>query len=272
MRKRRWTKEEEDFLRRYYATVPARNIGVLLGRSKKSVIHKARGLGLLAVSRPLSYPRKIKEYLPSPDLAYIIGAVKGDGWITLHRQKSGETHYSLAYIVGLVTKDYEFAEQFRKSICNVTGRMPKIMLLCQHRSSANPNGEIFRVVISDKSLFHLLSRPFEELKRYIEPYPTYFLRGFFDAEGSAWTVKRRNRSSEEFVVKFCNTDKGLLEYVRELLIRLKIYPAPKMFGTMGNLGVNRKKCYNLVIYRKNSVKRFMEVVGSSISRKRLVIS
>ncbi|GAI33956.1 unnamed protein product, partial [marine sediment metagenome] len=36
-----------------------------------------------------------------------------------------------------------------------------------------------------KSLFMILKKPITELEDYIEAYPTDFLRGFFDADGSA---------------------------------------------------------------------------------------
>jgi intein-encoded DNA endonuclease-like protein len=267
-----WTEFETEYLKEHYVDTPSKEITIKLNRSPKAIRNKAITLGLHAVKRNHSFPKRIRTFSPSSELSYVIGAVMGDGSIIHERNRK-------RYFIDLRVNDFEFIQQFRDLLSCVLGRGVNIGTL---------DGSVkFRVQVSDKSLHCFLSKPFDELKPYIEVHPADFLRGFFDSEGSAWIVKRKNaekknvsksgkvliaeRRSVEPVVKFCNTDLELLGYVRGLLIGLGIFPAPKFFKTKGNLGKDPKDCYSFHIYRKDSVKRFMEVVGSSIPRKRLIL-
>jgi len=213
--------------------------------------------------------RIVKDYPYSSDLSYLIGAVLGDGYVYYYLQKKPKK--SPHFYVGLSAKDFEFISAVKLAIEHVVVKSIKINELRQHKSTLWPNNKIFRILISNKSLFYLLKKPLDELKPYIEAFPRDFLRGFFDAEGSAWIVDRKTniRDYVEPVVKYCNTDKELMDYVRYLLVSLDIHPAPKMFVTKGNLCEDPKPCYNLHIYRLDSVRRFMDIIGSSIGRKML---
>jgi intein-encoded DNA endonuclease-like protein len=278
--KRIWAEKEENFLRDSWVEVCSKEIASHLNRSPKAVRNKASRMGMHALKRCYTHPKPVKEYTPSPSLAYLIGAIKGDGCVFRYIRK--KPTIKVFYWIEFTTGDCEFASQVRQAVGEVIGRYPKVQTVFQHHTSASAGKKIFRLLFCDKSLYALLSQSIDNLRLYIEAYPADFLRGFFDAEGSAWIVHRRNtkkmvfrngethfvnRYSREYVVKFCNTDKHLLEYVRELLIKLRIFPAPEMFGTIGNLGKKRKICYNLHIYRKDSIRRFMRLVGSSIPRK-----
>ena len=55
----RWSEEEIEFLRKYYGKIPAWKIGLILGRSRSSVRHKARSLGLKASLGP--YPKFLRS-------------------------------------------------------------------------------------------------------------------------------------------------------------------------------------------------------------------
>lgn len=275
--KPRWTSREILFLKATYPNSVSNQVAKSINRSPKAIRNKASALGLRALERCHSFPRPVKSFPLSCELAYLIGAILGDGNLCSYRRR----HY-----ISLSAIDLDFVQEVRACISHVTGKFPKIYKVKQS-SPISVYSHLFRVQLSNKSLFVLLKKPLEDLKPFIEPYSTSFLKGFFDAEGSAWTVNRRknikkivktfgivyvNRCSQEAVVKYCNTDKVLLDYVRKLLCSLSIFPAPKMFITKGKLSENPKACYNLHIYRKASIKRFMNIVGTSISRKRLVLN
>jgi len=266
--KRRWSDADVSFLTDNYGKVYSRFIAEKLGRSIGATQSKARSIGLNALDL-FGLDRIVKDYTYSSDLSYLIGAILGDGYVHYYLQKKPKK--SPHYYVKLSAKDFEFVSAVREAIGKVVGRYNKIQKLRQHKKSIWAGNRIFRVQVSDKSLFYLLKKSLDDLKPYIEAFPCDFLRGFFDAEGSAWIVDRKTRARNyvEPVVKYCNTDKELMDYVRELLVSLDIHPAPKMFVTKGNLCEDPKPCYNLHIYRFDSVRRFMDIIGSSISRKML---
>jgi intein-encoded DNA endonuclease-like protein len=278
-----WSEKEESMLKDSWVDVSSKEIAHRLNRSPKAVRNKASRMKLKALKRYYGHPKPIRQYLPSSSLAYLMGAIKGDGCVSCYVRRKSKVR---VYSIQLSTVDYMFAYQVRKSVGEVIGRYPKVQTVFQHHTSASAGKKIFRLGFCDKSLYALLSQPIDNLRSYIEAYPADFLRGFFDAEGSAWAVHRRNtkrmvfrnggvhfvnRNYREYVVKFSNTNKCLLEYISQLLINMGVLPAPKIVETMGNLGSNRKICYNLHIYRKDSVRKFMILIGSSIPRKRLMI-
>lgn len=247
----------------------SRELARRLNRSPKAVRNKASEIGVRALKRSHSFPKEPKRYSPSTDLAYLIGAVKGDGYIFQHRQKRGNCT-NTAYCIRLTAIDSEFVTQVREVMAKLVGRHSKIHSLRQHYTSLSSGSRIFCVQICDKGLYNVLNQPFSKLEAYIKVYPADFLRGFFDAEGSAWI-----RSSKQPVVKYSNTDKKLLGYVRKLLVDLGIFPA-KLYSEHyvyinGQRRQRPKTLYNLLIYRKASIRRFMRLVGSSIPRKRLVV-
>lgn len=265
MLRNHWTEEEVKILEDSYPNSSSKDIAIHLQRTPKSIISKAGRLGIRAQQRCYSFPKAIQTLPISESLSYLIGAIKGDGCTFKHKQMvDGRLHTS--YVISVSMVDFEFAKEVQECFKILLERTPKIYQRNQSKSSTFPFSKILSIRICDKSLHHVLSKSIEELKPYIEAYPAEFLRGFFDAEGSAWKVR-----NGEPVVKYCNTNLALIECVRELLIRLRIKPAPRTFDSKGNLGKAQKTCYNIHIYRKDSVKRFMEIVGSCIPRKRLVV-
>ena len=222
--------------------------------------------------------------LPSPDLSYIIGVVLGDGnldgYKQLHKGKYS-SHLSSRYMIKLRVKDFEFVKAFQQAIEKVTGRSPKIWRMKDGKYSVD---------VSCKPLFLLLKQGLSQLRQYIDLHPEGFIRGFFDSEGSAHrrkpyikrvVIKAKtyfvHDNNSSVVIQFNNTNRELLDLVRYYLIKLGIFPAPKFYeqkpGSVVINGVPSKRiktCYKLCIYRKESTKKFMSIIGTSISRKRLV--
>jgi hypothetical protein len=253
-----WTENDINILKENYPMMPSKEVSLLLRVSAKAVRNKASSLGVVATHRNWSFPHSIRTINPSQNLSYLIGAFKGDGSLCRYRHQ-----YQLSFGV----KDLEFIEAVQKAIEGVTSKVPKIFRI------RNGNFSLYKLVMSNKSLFTVLNQPLTDLKWIIEMYPMDFLKGFFDAEGTAVTSVRHRKSWSwiDYRVSFYNTKKALLDLVRELLIRLDITPAPNYYVTVGNFGKKQKPCYVLSVYKKKSIARFMKLVGSSISRKRLLL-
>lgn len=253
-----WTQNDIKILKENYPMMPSKEVSLLLRVSAKAVRNKASSLGVVATHRNWSFPRPTRTINPSQNLSYLIGAFKGDGSLCRYRH-----HYQLSFGV----KDLEFIEAVQKAIEGVTSKVPKIFRI------RNGNFSLYKLVMSNKDLFTVLNQPLTDLKPIIERYPVDFLKGFFDAEGTAVTSVRHKKSWSwiDYRVSFYNTKKELLDLVRELLIRLSITPAPKNYVTIGNFGKTRQPCYVLSIYKKMSIARFMKLIVSSIPRKRLFV-
>ncbi len=254
-----WTQNDIDILKENYPKMPSKEISLLLGVSAKAVRSKASSLGVVATHRNWSFPHPIKTIDSSPELSYLIGAFKGDG--SIYR-------YASIYGLSFGVKDLEFIQAVQNAIRKVVSKVPKIYKVRNHESM------LYKFLMSNKDLFTVLSQLLIDLKRIIDIYPIDFLRGFFDAEGTAVTQKVHKGlwSWTQYRVSFYNTKKDLLDLVRELLIRLGITPAPRYYVTIGNMGKTQQSCYILSVYRKKSIVRFMRLIVSSIPRKRLLLN
>jgi len=261
VQKRRWTIKEINILKHHYPTHSSKDISKYLDRTAKAIRNKALKLNIKILKRYYGYPIPIKSFDASSNLSYLIGAIKGDGYLYRSRNST--------YIIALVVKDFEFVYAVRESIGYITKKFPKISKRIQKHTMFSAKSELFRTELSNKSLFMLLNKKLENLKPYIEIYPTDFLKGFFDAEGSAWIA-----CNNEPTVKYSNTDENLILYVKKLLVSLGIVPSPKIIKECwvyikGIKILRPKPLYSIYIHRKKSVRKFMQIIGSSIPRKRL---
>jgi len=193
---------------------------------------------------------------PSEELAYVIGAVLGDGCVSNPRKND--------YIILLQVKDLEFAEEFGRCIGHVLGRNPP-------KPRPVKNGT-FAVQVCSRTLYELLKKPIDidRIRQYVEHCIRCicaFLRGFFDSEGTVCGCGK---------IRVHNTDESLLEYVKELLYRLGIKTTgPTLYSKAGTPIKNhktgktyftRKHRHYLYICTESRL-RFYELIGFTIKRK-----
>ncbi len=193
---------------------------------------------------------------PSKELAFIIGDVAGDGY-TYVRKKTYD------YVIGLKCKDVEHAMEFTRCLETITGSKPCI-----------GKGKDDRYVVEgcSKTLYELLKKPLdiEKLRQYIEysvETMTAFLRAFLGSEGC---IDKRG------YIRVYNTDLRLLNYVKQLLLKLNIEVTGPHLGTKkgtpiynrkgGRTYYKKKDEYYLYI-RASSTQRFAELIGFTIRKK-----
>ncbi len=198
----------------------------------------------------------LDDIKPSKELAFIISDVAGDGYVRI-REKAYD------YVIGLKSKDVEHVMEFARCLEVVTGSKPWI---------GKGKDGLYIVEGRSKTLYELLKKPLdiEKLRYYIEYNQetiTSFLRAFFDSEG--YVDKNGN-------IRVYNTDLVILNYVKELLLKLKIDVTGPHLGTkrgtpfydkkMEKTYYTKKDEYYLYI-RGNSRGRFAELIGFTIKRK-----
>ncbi len=200
----------------------------------------------------------IDHLKPSPELAYVIGVVAGDGWAVKTNARSGE------YRVGARAKDIEFIEEFARCLGKVLGREPP-------RPVPVEDG-LLLVYVRSRALYQLLQKPIDidRIRRFIEhceDCKRSFLRGFYDSEGSV---------DNEGKIRCLNTDTRLLRYVQKLLKLLGIETTgPKISARKGTLLFDkklgeaykkRKNVYYIYVKARDKLK-FYKLVGFTIRRK-----
>ena len=203
-----------------------------------------------------------------PALAYVIGAVLGDGYV----KKEGGYHYAVV----LSVKDYDFALEFGKCAAKALQRNKP------YTPYWDRNLRRWTCRVWSKELYDLLSKPLQlnRLKQYIEcgkRCVAAFIRGFADAEGSV-----AKDEANYGHIRLINTNHEILRYIRELLaekfgILSKIYSRDVL--DRFSIGRNerrykRKKTriYVLHIYRKESIEKFRVNIGFSVRRKMNILT
>jgi intein-encoded DNA endonuclease-like protein len=199
---------------------------------------------------------------PSEELAYVIGAKVGDGYVgKKSRVRKG---YNPVWI-GLKARDREFVEEFARCLAKVLGRK-------QIRPRFRDDVRKYVVEVGSKTLYELLRKlvDLDRLKKYIEHCErcvAAFLRGFADSEGCA--DKNGN-------ITIYNTDQRLLTYIMDLLRRFNIESTGPIIhvrrGTIINYPRTGKKysrnkdCHRLHIRASSNI-NFYRYVGFTITRK-----
>ena len=190
----------------------------------------------------------------SPELAYVIGAIAGDGNLSIHGYN---------YEMLLSVTDRDFAEEFSRCLAKILGK-PNLYKV---RWSENRK----RWIVQGSSIFlhRFLRGGWQRLKRYVEHCyrcRASFLRALFDGEGTI----NRNR------ISIYNTDLRLLLYIRQLLSKFGIEMRnPYVHSLAGSIlkdprtGVfyeRRRDCYAMAIRTAGSL-QFARHIGFSIQRK-----
>jgi len=235
------------------------------------------GLGITTVSRKLGIPKSTLHYWrhklnrpptirwvpkPTPELAYVLGVLQGDGYI----RKKRYWHYNIE----LQTKDIEFAEEFSKAIAKVLDKKFKKPKLEYRKTKSN----LYRVCYYSKAFYiWYKNQTLKTLKKYIEHNKEcvkMFLRGIYDSEGSNYKC---------MYIKLVNSNLELLKYIKYLLerylsirisrIHLACKAGTKSTKKNGEVITTKKNCYAISICKKLYVQRFLREVGFSIARKQL---
>jgi intein-encoded DNA endonuclease-like protein len=208
----------------------------------------------LAIPKRTKYKLVEVKVTPSPELSYILGVLKGDGYI-INDLKRG--HYSVV----LETVSLDFAESF-KSALQKLGFSPHLRL----RKSLNSP-------ISKKRLWHVEahSKPFIDwytrlsdvgLSTIARMFPADFIRGFYESEGTYYRgIDNRWKRLRGWVIPrkqiiIANKTKELIILVKELLDSLRI---PSSVYYVRQLGM-----YRLQASRQKAVDDFLDIIRPCI--------
>lgn len=299
-RKNSWTQEEKTFLRENYklfnkklSELLHKTISSIEGEKHKLKLRWANkriaiccsycGKQFLPASRntrfcslscrdkardktqPLGFCHPVHSILsPSPELSYILGVLKGDGYCYHFQNKKKSDS-----IIALSVNDYEFAQSFAKALCSI-GLNPHTFSLEKYKNQTTK----WRTTCSSREFVSwykdLSTEDIFTMLKMEQRFILEFFRGFYEAEG--WLGKVPTKSY--YFIGVSNTDKILLQKIQEEMGRLGydfrlskgIKPKPAMInGIMANF---TKIVYTLVLHKKAQVIKLLTEIQPAIPRKR----
>ena len=202
------------------------------------------------------------EIKPTAELAWLIGAVLGDGNKCSCVVKGWQGRKYPHYEVRLKSVDYEFVYRFAEYMAKIAERKnPYAISLKQ--------GKYYTTSCQISSVFHFFNQPIEKLKPFIEAYPADFIRGFADSEGSC--VVSEKGKYPEISIKIRNQLLSILEYIGALLKRLGVKHTIGIDAKQGDPAkdntVKNKNVYALRITKQSAIIKYGEQIGFTIRRK-----
>lgn len=241
-----WTEIEEKYLEREYQRLNIHEIMKHLSRSKSSIYNKAYKLEITKKTDP--------NLSPSPVLAYILGVLKGDGWIS-NTKRSGEKKNYYRYFVHLQVADLEFAQEFKESLIRL-GLNP---LLEKYYRKEWRQGFFWRVSAHSKKFVNWYKNlGIENIEKIAEQYPESFVRGFYDSEGCLVKADRRR------YIQFSNTDESTICLVRKLIGKIGFRVSLRAYWRKH---IAKKEYSLFILGGTKESKRFLSKINPSIQRK-----
>ena len=195
---RKWTSEEDSFLRENYLTKNYSDVALALDRSNRAIRLRRIALNLPLKLKRVPVNEHFFDKIETPIQAYLLGLLAGDGWVG----KTSAEGYGLH--LGLKNSDKELVELLRDNLSpqKAIYYCPKQARFCTRLSPRFYNllAKDYGIVSGRKPTYRIpLSIPFALI--------TEFILGYFDADGSLYKTNRGH-----YVWSLC----GSLPLVREV--------------------------------------------------------
>jgi intein-encoded DNA endonuclease-like protein/predicted DNA-binding protein YlxM (UPF0122 family) len=251
----------EHLLRQLYLEekLSQRKIAEKLGLSTVYVSRLLRYYGISCGKEPPNLRRV--DLSPSPELAYVLGAVLGDG--SAFGVKRG-------YAIVLRATDYEFVEFFNENLSKLLKREKPYPVRVIRREGLKPIYEVqgYSKVLST----FILKGSRDQIENVVSKYPREFISGIFDSEGCVHIKWKGNRLEKKVFIS--NSDRGLLELCASILAKLgvegHIYKQAK--GRISFIGkhlvITKKDCHRLQFRSKKAITLFAKKIEIHVKRKR----
>jgi len=250
-----WSPEEIESLKKVYPEKGSKISSLLCNRSIQSIYEKAHDLGVKNDIINRISQRIVPKLTPSTDLAYIMGVLKGDGY--LFRNKTGKTCYAYTHGLGLCTINMEFANSFLYSAQQI-GLNPFLRAINGHKYNPNQQ-DYFRVdavSINFYNWWNETKNNYVYIRSIIKSFENEFLRGFYESEGTVSVGGLRPK------LGMCNTDEMLIDFILEI-----VHKQGFRFRKYGpTIRENRKPLYNVLLQRKHEIPEFLSYINPCIKR------
>ena len=167
---------------------------------------------------------------PSPELAYILGVIVGDGCVGEYIKKWGgeeKKHYEIK--LGVV--DYKFAKRFASALRKI-GLHPNLWKDKKVKKGRENEQKLWHVVAYSKTFvrfFLSLKSDWDEFEKFVRSCPKgkeMFLRGFYESEGhhGVYTYHRGSGIQHVRKLHITNTNPDLIKITITFLRELGFHP------------------------------------------------
>jgi hypothetical protein len=195
----------------------------------------------------------------TPNLAYILGVMVGDGSFGYRRLHLG-------------IKDKDFALYFKKILQEWSGLQAKIYKYYNSKFATikYKQGFHFEIILNSIkaveflklfNCYKLKKKGIENIKaflKYNKKCELKFIEGFFDSEGS---IRKEGR------IALDNSKVYIINYLSYLLKKLKIEHKINYSEQKKRYKKQNIKMYRLYIQKKEDIRKFCNLINSSIKRK-----
>jgi intein-encoded DNA endonuclease-like protein len=211
---------------------------------------------------------KRREFPVTPDLAYVLGVLWGDGSAQICPRKTGGYYYK----VSLLSKSVDFIQTFKRAVQLTINTKVNECIIKQRMLNGKAYGPYIKVETNSMSFCEWYKiRTLEDIATEITnagPKPmASFIRGFFDSDGTAYfklslnaTLRPTNRE-----IKIYKTNRAKLEHCQNMLEKLQITSQIKVHRVCTE---KWKTCYVLRIFEKSSQCTFIQLIGSNVLHKK----
>jgi len=167
---------------------------------------------------------------PSPELAYILGVIVGDGCVGEYIKKRGDKE-STCYDIKLGVADYKFAKRFASALRKI-GLHPNLWKDKKVRKGRENEQKLWRVEAYSKTFvrfFLSLKSDWDEFEKFVRKCPNgkvMFLRGFYESEGhhGVYTYHRGKWIQHVKKLHITNTNPDLIKITVSFLRELGFHP------------------------------------------------
>jgi len=188
---------------------------------------------------------------PSSDLSYIIGVKLSDGYTS-----QGEAFKIFA-------KDRDFVENVRNCISKILKRRP-----AERDKSYKiwwcPSSEMWAVEMGSQWFASFLSKEPKAFEPIMKEFPSDFLRGLFDGDGSSY-----KEEGHLLRIQLGNTNQSVINLAERALSKIGIDCRIYETDLADHPEAKKETYYKLLIDKQEDARKFGKRVGTSIKRKRV---
>jgi intein-encoded DNA endonuclease-like protein len=281
-----YSSEDINYIKKNYGKILVKEIAEKLGRKEHNIrylMYKLRKQDKTKITSNLDHSpeqiikmkeknskKLIKGYdLPSNELAYIIGVLNGDGSLNLRAFRPNR--------FALITIDYDFLLNVKKNLEKWSGLITKEYKYSNKKYWSYKQGFHYELNLNSVKAIKFLRKYYisinqqkamKNIKKLLKnnrQLQIEFIKGFFDSEGS---IRINGR------IAIDNSKKEIITYISYLLKKLKINSKIN-YSEQNKKHKNVKyiiKDYRLWIQKKEDIKKFCNLINSSIKRKQNRIS
>lgn len=242
--KKRWTKEEEDFLRENSKTMSYQELATSLGRTKNGVSKRVRQLNLEIKNTFNKYEYNVNYFseIDTAEKAYWLGFIAADGCLL----EKGRLK------IGLQGSDSSHLEKFNRAL-----ESNKKVKMTVSKKDGKSYPSALLVFDSVKMASDLKKANIFPLKTYDMKFPNiknelmpHYLRGLFDGDGSFYIGNRKDRNRKYFSVELIGYNSPFMLEVQDFLKNqgIDINWYLKRESTAKLSVSNKKDCLNLIEY------------------------